>query len=97
MRGIKSLDFYRKYLSENRIPTFFGALMSTLTIILMLVFAGFELKKYLVPNITHKVGLIQFPVSTHENTVPLNFDISFFKIPCERTLLLSSSYNAFKK
>ena len=83
MRHVKKMDFYRKYTNEDTIPTCFGAIMSVLTIFLIVFFSTFELSKYMSPVISHKVELAQYPVALRENSIPLNFDLIFHKVPCK--------------
>lgn len=82
MRRIKRIDFYKKYTNEDSTPTFFGAFMSSLTILIILILSALEVSKYLYPQIQHTVGLIQFPEGEDNNSLPLNFDIKFSHLPC---------------
>lgn len=98
MRRIKKIDFYKKYTNEDRIPTAFGAFMSLLAVIIIIVLTTFELSKYLYPHVNHKVGLVQFPIGGQENTIPLNFDINFDCVPCACIMFFNySSSNDFAK
>ena len=82
MRRIKKIDFYKKYTNNDTTPTVFGAFMSVLTLIIMFCLCGSVLSKYLNTSVNHKVGLIQFPVGDHDNTMALNIDIVFDHLPC---------------
>ena len=82
MRSIKNIDFYRKYSSNDKVSTIFGALMSVLTLGLIFLFVGFEINKYLNPILHHKVDIMQSPISIENNFVLINFDIVFPFTPC---------------
>lgn len=56
--------------------------MSVITIGIVLFFAYFEFAKYFHPPLTREVILAQGPVSSQQSTFPINFDISFYKVPC---------------
>jgi len=91
MKRIKRIDFYKKYTNEDRIPTFFGACISLIAILIIFGLVVFDLSKYLYPHVEHKVGLIQFPMNQRENTLPFNFDVEFDHVPCACTFSSNSS------
>jgi len=83
MKFLKKADFYRKYTNEDKVPSLLGACMSVLTIACMLLLITFELSFYMYPHLNREVVTNQKPISSPNDTIPLNINVYFPKMPCK--------------
>ena len=83
MEKIKKIDFYKHYKNDDEISTLSGACISILTVILIIYFLKFEITYYFNPPLNYSVNLIQDSLSSNEQTITLNYDILFHKVPCQ--------------
>jgi len=83
LENIKKIDFYRKYTNaEQQTQTIIGAFCSLLAITIMVILVGSELNIYFSQKLNKSVALDKSTAFAKGDTMPMNIDITFPKIPC---------------
>ena len=88
MRALKQADYFRKYVNDDKRQTCHGALLSILTLVLIVVFFYFEFSAYSKPILNRKPSLMQLEVddpneAISSNNIPVNINLILYHTPCE--------------
>jgi len=87
MKNLKKVDYFRKYINDDKRQTYCGAILSLLTLALVALFAFFEFSSYLNPKVNREVVLMEFAGQDSDigvlNTIPVYIDLVLYHTPCE--------------